>query len=254
MARRAIAARIIDPQFLTLVEFQPEKLAKLKAELQCQASEKIDAATAASELVVLAVKPQEHALVCSELGPLLSADTTVLSVMTGLRVVQLRKALAGHLNLIRAMPNLAIQVGQGFTGVFAGAGSGPTAIKKALAFLATGGELSQVSDEGLLDAITSASASGPGFVYFLLEAYIEATEALGFDHETAERITRATFEGSLGLWRAAGKTPTELRAQVTSAGGTTFAGIQHLTQGQVSEHIKECLLAALKRAKELSGS
>jgi pyrroline-5-carboxylate reductase len=213
-----------------------------------------DNATAASgaDLVVFAVKPQEFSNVSAGLRGKLAAWQTVLSIMAGVPIERVSREL-DHKAVARAMPNTAAFVGQAITlWITAPAVTGPGRDAVVRLLGAMGREL-EVHDEKYLDMATAVSGSGPGFVFLFLEALIDAAVAIGMEREVAEELCLQTLLGSATLARETGKPPAELRAMVTSKGGTTAAGLQVLEEAGLRRSIIDAVTAAYERAKELGG-
>jgi pyrroline-5-carboxylate reductase len=209
------------------------------------------AAVAGSDLVVLAVKPQHMREVAQALAPHLGAAATVLSIAAGIRLADLARWLGGCGRLVRAMPNTPALVGKGISGVFALPGVAPGGRELATAVLDAGGEVVWVDDEAMLDAVTGVSGSGPAYVFYFLEALEEAAHALGFAAPDARRLAYATFSGAIALAQASDHEPAELRAQVTSKGGTTERALATMEGNGVKAGIVAAVQAAALRAREL---
>jgi pyrroline-5-carboxylate reductase len=213
----------------------------------------VDNATAASaaELLVLAVKPQEFSNVAAGLRGKLSAKQTIVSIMAGVPIRRIDEAL-GHDAVARAMPNTAAFVGQAMSVWIAAPGVAESARAAIASVLQAMGREFRVDDEQYLDMATAVNGSGPGFVFLFLEALIDAAVHLGIPRKMAEELSVQTLLGSAVLARETGKPAAELRAMVTSKGGTTAAGLQVLEDAGIRATISEAIAAAHKRAQELS--
>jgi len=205
-----------------------------------------------AKLLVLAVKPQEFSNVAGGLRGKLTAGQTVLSIMAGVPIARISREL-NHGEIVRAMPNTAALVGEAMS-VWTASGSvseqGRSAAARVLA--AMGREL-QVHDEKYLDMATAVNGSGPGFIFLFLEALIDGAVAIGLRPEVAAELVVQTMFGSAVLARDTGKSPAELRAMVTSKGGTTAAGLQALEDAGLRAAAGAAVRAAYDRAKELGG-
>ena len=156
----------------------------------------------ASDVLVLAVKPQSLADVAPSLHALAGAQTLVISIIAGKTIADLARALPCAGAFVRAMPNLPAAIGQGVTG--AAEGLCVTAAQHALAdkILSATGGVEWLADEALIDAVTALSGSGPAYVFLLVEAMAQAGAELGLPPATAMRLARATVEGAGALLRA----------------------------------------------------
>ncbi len=210
------------------------------------------AAAERTALLVLAVKPQEFSSVAEGLRGKLAVGQTILSIMAGVPIARISREL-DHDEIVRAMPNTAAFVGEAmsvWSASEATSEQGRAAAKRVLAAL--GREL-QVHDEKYLDMTTAVSGSGPGFIFLLIEAFIDAAVAIGFRPEVAQELMLQTLLGSAKLARESGKSVQELRQMVTSKGGTTAAGLQVLEDTGVRKAIADAVQAAYTRARELGG-
>jgi pyrroline-5-carboxylate reductase len=208
-----------------------------------------DARLAASGTVVWAVKPQLFAEAAAPCAPYIGAALQV-SVMAGIRSDAI-VAASGSARVVRAMPNTPALIGQGIAGLYARPEVGAVERGSVERLFAPTGQVLWVADEGHLDAVTALSGSGPAYVFYFLEAMIEAGTRMGLDEGQARRLAQATFAGAAALASASPLSPTALREQVTSKGGTTFAAITSLDDSGVKAAFVRALHAAQQRAEEL---
>jgi len=206
-------------------------------------------ALAGADIVVWAVKPQvfgEAAAPCAAHV----ARALHLSVMAGIRSDAIARA-TGSERIVRAMPNTPALIGQGIAGLFARAAV--TADDRAAIelVLAPTGETLWVAQESDLDAVTALSGSGPAYVFFFIEAMMQAAADMGLSPEQGRLLAQATFKGATALARASDEPPEALRARVTSKGGTTYAAITSMEAAGVKPAIVAALRAAQARAREL---
>jgi pyrroline-5-carboxylate reductase len=204
-------------------------------------------------VLVLAIKPQALDDVAAALAPLTRQDTLVISILAGKTIHNVAQRLPGA--IVRAMPNIAAEVGSGITAAVASASVTSAQKHTANALLSAVGRVEWLSDESLIDAITAISGSGPAYVFYLAECLAEAGVAAGLPHDLATRLARATIEGAGALLaRRPEISVTELRAAVTSPGGTTAAALAVLGgEGGLEKLIVDAVAAAKRRAQELSG-
>jgi pyrroline-5-carboxylate reductase len=238
------------PWTLTVIDSSAEKLRSLKkAHKMISVSSAYDSLKAA-DVVVLAVKPQSFDELAALIKPVISKKALVLSVMTGRTIKNISKMLATP-RVIHAMPNLGAQFGESMTVWTAG---GLTSADKKFAgeFFSLIGEHLYVSNEDMVNKNTSISASGVGFLVYMVEAYITETIKLGFSEKEAEQIVLQTFKAANTLLQKKDRTPAEIRAAVTSKAGTTEAGLTVLMGKQFSKILSQTLQKAYKRAKQLS--
>lgn len=214
------------------------------------AVEESAAESLAADVVVLAVKPQQLRDLLRGL-PALKPGQLVLSIAAGIRAKDISRWLGGHAAVVRAMPNTPALVGAGIAGLYALAGVNEVQKGHASRILEAVGGAVWVADEGLIDAVTAISGSGPAYVFFFIEALEQAGVELGLPPETARLLTLHTFFGSAALAIKDQSPPAELRARVTSKGGTTERGVLALEEGGVKYAITMAARAAAERAREM---
>ncbi|GAP35045.1 pyrroline-5-carboxylate reductase [Piscinibacter sakaiensis] len=208
-----------------------------------------DASLGEADRVVWAVKPQlfrEAAAPCAaHVGAALQ-----LSVMAGIRCDAIAAA-TGSARIVRSMPNTPALIGQGIAGLYARPAVSADERAEVEALLAPTGEVVWVAEEADLDAVTALSGSGPAYVFYLIEALIDAGQAAGLDAGQARRLTLATLAGATALARASDDPPALLRERVTSKGGTTHAALQVLEAAGLKATVGQAVDAARRRAAEL---
>ena len=213
------------------------------------------AESAPRDALVLAVKPQMLAVVAPTLSAFIGADTLALSILAGKRISDLRAQLPGARAIVRAMPNTPAAIGRGVTGAVASDETSARQRALAQALLSAVGGVEWVEDEGLIDAVTAVSGSGPAYVFHLVECLAEAGGAAGLPADLSMRLARATVEGAGELLaRRTDATASTLRENVTSPGGTTAAALDVLMASDgLAALMTRAVAAAKRRAGELSG-
>jgi pyrroline-5-carboxylate reductase len=207
------------------------------------------AALAGADIVVWAVKPQVFLEAAAPCAPFVGGALH-LSVMAGIRSDAIARAI-GSERVVRAMPNTPALIGQGIAGLFAR--DAVTADDRAAIerVLAPTGETLWVDRESDLDAVTALSGSGPAYVFFFLEAMMQAATDMGLSAEHGRRLAYETFKGATALARSSNESPETLRARVTSKGGTTHAAITAMEAAGVKPAIVRAVREAHLRAKEM---
>ena len=198
--------------------------------------------------VLIAVKPNHCQVVCETIAPL--APTRVLSIAAGVTTASLESWLPPGTRVVRAMPNTPALVGAGMAAISGGAAAQADDLGWASDILATVGEVITVS-EPMLDAVTGLSGSGPAYVFLLAESLTAAGVAVGLEPETADTLTRQTLLGAARLLAESGEDPAQLRANVTSPGGTTAAGLAVFAEAGFEDLVQRVVTAATERSKEL---
>jgi pyrroline-5-carboxylate reductase len=204
-----------------------------------------------AQLVVVAVKPQDIDVLLEEIGPLLTAEQTVLSVAAAIPTSHIESRIAEGVPVVRAMPNAPSTVHEGMAGIAPGAHAGDEHLALAEEALLHLGRVVRVS-ESAMDAITAVSGSGPAYFALIAEAMIEAGILLGLSREISTTLVVQTMLGTAKQLRDEGMHPVELRESVTSPGGTTIAAIRELEQHGVRAAMLNAIQAAMTRAGELA--
>ncbi|HEV2265080.1 MAG TPA: pyrroline-5-carboxylate reductase [Stellaceae bacterium] len=203
--------------------------------------------------VVFAVKPQVFDAVMPAYRRFADGGAVMLSIAAGKTLGGMARLLGTDAALVRAMPNTPAAIGRGMTVACAGPAASTAARSLCGKLLGAVGEIAWVDDEGLLDAVTAVSGSGPAYVFLFIECLAEAAEAQGLSAALAHRLAIATVAGAGELARVAEHRPVQLREAVTSPGGTTRAALDVLMAGNgFARLIREAVAAATRRARELA--
>ena len=207
-----------------------------------------------SQIVVLAIKPQEIYALGKELQGRMRKDHTVISIMAGTATSKikqlLRKSGSGiDFQVVRAMPNLAAKVGKAITVITS---QSKEATKKAKLIFDACGQTLILSKEVYFNLVTAVSGSGPAYFFLLMESLYKFAEVSGLSEADARKLVVQTAVGAAELARLSDETPEELRKQVTSKGGTTHAAISHLLGHNINKTFAQAWQRALNRAQELS--
>lgn len=223
--------------------------AKLAAEHGVRTQAAADAALAQAAVVVWAVKPQlfgEAAAPCAAHV----RGALQFSVMAGIRSDAIVRA-TGSERVVRSMPNTPALIGQGIAGLYARDAVSAQERATAEALLAPTGRTLWVAREEDLDAVTALSGSGPAYVFYFVEAMVQAAQEMGLSAEQGKQLALATFAGATALAQASSEPPEVLRERVTSKGGTTYAALTSLEDSGVKAAFVKALKAAQQRAREL---
>ncbi|MCS6855395.1 MAG: pyrroline-5-carboxylate reductase [Elioraea sp.] len=203
--------------------------------------------------VVFAVKPQEAAKVLPAYARF-AGSSVFLSIMAGRSVAGMRALLGEHAAVVRAMPNLPASIRRGVTVAHAGPGVGQADRALCDALLRAIGTVAWVDDEGLIDAVTAVSGSGPAYVFLLAELMEAAGRVQGLPPDLARLLARETVAGAGALLAASSEDAADLRKAVTSPGGTTAAALEVLMAPDAwPKTVAEAIAAAARRSRELAG-
>jgi pyrroline-5-carboxylate reductase len=208
-------------------------------------------AVAGADVVLVAVKPMYVASVLAEVAPSMRSDALVISVAAGITNATMQAAVPESVAVIRSMPNTPAIVGRAVTGLARGSRATDAQLTLAASLFETVGQVVVIPEEQI-DALGTISGSGPAYVFYLIEQFTQTAKNMGFDEATAALLVTQTFLGSTELLVASGKTPQELRKQVTSPNGTTMQAIAKLEEGELVTLFTNATNAALARSKEIA--
>lgn len=208
-------------------------------------------AAAGADTVVLVVKPQDVNEVLPEIAPALAEGTLVVSLCAGISTAQIERHLPAGTAVVRVMPNTPALVGEGMAAISAGSNASADDLSHATELLSALGKVVTVP-ERYQDAVTAISGSGPAYLFFVVEAMIDAGVMLGLPRDTATALVVQTMYGSAKLLRESGEHPTVLREQVTSPGGTTAAALRQLEDHRVKAAFITAMEAARDRSRALA--
>jgi len=203
-----------------------------------------------AEVVVLAVKPVSLPEIMKELKGCLQPGQLVISIVAGAKIDRICQGL-DHRNVVRAMPNMPAQIGEGMTVWTATGDVNEEDRKKAGAILGALGRELFAGDEKYIDMATAVSGSGPAYVFAIIESLIDAAVHIGLPHEMARELVLQTVLGSTHLVQKSAVHPARLRNMVTSPGGTTAEGLLQLEQGGLRALLARAIIAGYEKAKVL---
>ena len=211
------------------------------------------AAVSAADIVVLAVKPQVLAAVAQDLAPAVQEQQPlVISVAAGIRIEHLQHWLGPDCAIVRTMPNTPAMLQAGATGLFASDRVSEEQRSLAESLMRAVGITVWVQHEGLIDAVTALSGSGPAYFFLIMEQMIRSARTLGLGEEEATLLTLQTALGAARMALESDDSPATLRARVTSPGGTTEQAIRVFEQEGLEQIVKQAMTAARDRSIELS--
>jgi pyrroline-5-carboxylate reductase len=202
-----------------------------------------------ADIIVLGVKPHYLLGVLEEVASQAPEAAVMVSIAAGVTIAQMESIWSGA--VIRTMPNTPSQVGRGVTGVSVGSRVSEDQVSAVTEVFGTVGTVLRV-EESALNALSSLSGSGPAFVYFFIERFLEVALEHGFSQDQAVAMVQGTFSGAMELLERSGKTPQELREAVTSPGGTTQAALDVYRAADLSAIIRQASAAAIARAEEMA--
>jgi pyrroline-5-carboxylate reductase len=206
-----------------------------------------------ADVVLLAVKPQKMSEVLADIESALPPAALVVSIAAGMPLGRLAAALPPRQRVIRVMPNTPCLIGQGASAYSRGEFATAEDAELVAQLLSAVGAAFEVP-EGMLDAVTGLSGSGPAFVYSMIEALAAGGTAAGLPAELAGELAARTAAGAAQMVLVTGQAPAALREQVTSPGGTTLAGLAVLSERGFADAVSGAVSAATRRSVELGQS
>ncbi|PZU50049.1 MAG: pyrroline-5-carboxylate reductase [Arsenicicoccus sp.] len=209
------------------------------------------AAVSAADVVVLAVKPQDMSALVAQICDHVRGDALVVSIAAGITTDFLERRLPEGTSVVRVMPNTPALVDQGMSALSPGRHCTPEHVEQARALMEHVGRVI-VLDESHQDAVTAISGSGPSYIFYVVEAMIEAGVLLGLPRDTSTELVVQTLYGAATMIRETGTHPTVLREQVSSPGGTSVAALRALEDHKVRAAFLTAMEAAARRSHELS--
>ena len=237
---------------LLVGEKRRERAAELRERYGVEVVDDNRAVVRAVDTVLVVVKPQDMADLLDEIAPELRPGQLVVSLAAGITTAFMEARLPEGVAVVRVMPNTPALVDEGMAAISAGSHCDAAHLETAESLLRGTGRVLEVP-ERQQDAVTAISGSGPAYLFFVVEAMIEAGVHLGLPRTTATDLVVQTVVGSAKLLRETGEHPTVLREQVTSPGGTTAAAIRELEDHKVRAAFLTAMEAACDRSRQLSG-
>lgn len=247
MIRGLLTQKIVDPDQIIASGPRANRGEELRGKHDIQVTVDNTQAAEDGQIVVLSAKPQVLKVVLPEIRGHLRRQDLVLSIIAGTPIERIANGLA-HAAVVRAMPNTPAQIGQGITVWTDTPEVNEDQQQQAKVILRSLGDEIYVDDEDYLDMATALSGSGPGYVFLLMEALIDAGVHMGFSRRVATQLVFQTMRGSVEFAARSGKHVAELRNQVTSPGGTTAEALYHMEKGGLRTVISRGIWAAYQRS------
>ncbi len=243
-------AKVLPPERILASDVKADRLEQLRKLHGIRTTTDNHALLRESDVIVLGVKPQAIDKVLTDVGAEVRSDQLVVSVAAGVPIDALEARLPAGARVVRAMPNTPATVQAGATAIAGGAHAREDDLRIARELFEAVGRV-VVLDEGLLDAVTGLSGSGPAYVMVIIEALADGGVKVGLHRDTALLLAAQTVFGSAQLLLETGEHPGRLKDMVTSPGGTAIAGLHTLESGGLRKTLIDAVEVASKRAAEL---
>ena len=235
---------------VTATAGHPQRVTQLRERLGVRATLSNVEAVKDAGIVILSVKPQTVAAVLEEIRGALDPSQLLISVAASVSTSFIQKRLDRPVPVVRAMPNTPALVRQGMIGLAAGSHATPAHLETALAIFRAVGR-TVIVDEKHMDAVTALSASGPAFLYIVIESLAEAGVKVGLPRDVATELAAQTVRGSGAMVLETGEHPAKLKDLVTTPAGCTIDGILELEDGGLRVTLIKAVVRATQRAREL---
>ncbi|CAN5663403.1 pyrroline-5-carboxylate reductase [soil metagenome] len=253
MIKGILAQKLMTPNQITASDPVATRREQMQAVHGIQTTDNNLEAVRNADIILLCIKPQVLDMVGAGLRGQIAPDALVISIMAGITLHSIQKSL-GHQRVVRAMPNTPAQINLGMTVWIATPDVTEVQRKQTGLILGALGEQLSVEKEDFIDMQTGLGGSGPGFVFLIVEAMIDAGVHMGFSRPDAQQIVLQTMAGSVALVKATGQHPAQLKNLVTSAGGTTAAGLYELEKAGLRAILNDAIFAAYRRSQALGKS
>jgi pyrroline-5-carboxylate reductase len=252
LVRGVLSTGVLTSGQITIADQDGQRAAALAKELGVHLAAGNTEVAAGSEYLVLAVKPDQIPGLVNEIAGALTPSHTLVSIAAGVPISALRKLLKGATpGIVRVMPNTPVRVGAGAIAVAAAPEVSGERLAGLTSILGAVGEVLPVA-EGMMDAVTGLSGSGPAFVFVMIEALADGGVSVGLPRAVALRLAAQTVFGAAKLVVATGEHPAALKDAVASPGGTTIAGLAELERAGFRSAVLSAVRAAALRSRELS--
>jgi len=249
LASGLLRAGVVGPAEIVAAVRRPERAKQLRDGYGIEVLTAAGAAQLAQTLVI-AVKPQDMAALLDEIRAVVTPDKLVISVAAGIPTAFIGRRLSGDVPVVRVMSNTPVLVDEAMSVISPGEHASEQHLRRAEELLQPVGKVLRIP-EALQDAATALSGSGPAYVYFLVEAMVDAGILLGMPRSDALEMVKQALYGAAKMLRDSGEHPVLLREAVTSPGGTTIAAIRELERHGVRAAVLSAIEAARDRGREL---
>jgi pyrroline-5-carboxylate reductase len=241
-----------DSELLTVADMDEKRLQELADRFNVNVTTDNREAMRGADVLILSVKPQKMDEVLAGLDASLAPNMTCITIAAGIATSFIEERLRRDVRVIRVMPNMPAQIGEGAAALCRGSHATDRDMDVAREIFEAVGTTVEVKEE-MMDAVTALSGSGPGYAFYILEAFAEAGVRMGFDWDASLKLVSQSFLGAAKLCLKGEKHPAELKSMVATPGGTTIAGLKVMEDGRLSEMIASVVEEATIRSAELGG-
>jgi len=251
LIRGLLESNLVDPGSLLVSDIRPERLQYLKERYSLRTFDQNRPLVGSSDILVLAIKPQNMKEVLQEIRGSIRSDQVIISIAAGIPTTFIAAILGEKTRVLRVMPNTPALVLEGASALSPSPHTTPEDLEIARSIFSSVGKVVAVKED-LMDAVTGLSGSGPAYVFLAMEALREAGVRLGLQAEVAHLLVVQTFLGAARMVAETKEDPRTLRERVSSPGGTTLAGLKVLQERDFAGILREAVEAATRRSRELA--
>ena len=251
IAAGIVGAGLIAPEDIVVSDALPAAAERLSVQLGCTGTCDNMAAVAGARMVLIAVKPQYLDGVVRGFAPALEADAVVVSIAAGVTIARLEGLLAEGTKVVRIMPNLAAQVGEGMASVSPNAQVSEAELARVVELFESFGK-AEVVPERLIDAVVAVSGSAPAYVCLFIEAMADAAVAEGMPRAQAYAFAEQAVRGTATYLQETGVHPAVLKDMVCSPGGTTIEAVAALERGGFRATVMDALRVCAQRNRDMA--
>lgn len=254
IVRGLIHRKVAPPESITMLNrSNQERLAHLESAYGIKTGRSVaekESSLISASVIVLAMKPKDAGEALKALGPKLNQEQLIVSVIAGLSISTIQALLGYKAPIARTMPNTSSSIGFGATGISFSGEVNETQTAQVLKMFEAVGTV-QVIPEEQMEILTGVSGSGPAYIYYMMEAMIEAGIEGGLSVEQARELTVQTVLGAAAMMKETGEEPAKLRKDITSPNGSTQAALETLAAGSFNATVKAAVHRAAERSKEM---
>jgi pyrroline-5-carboxylate reductase len=251
LVKALLEKKLLSPPLTAATVQHEERASVLSQKLGIPVGTDNAAAARGADIVIVGVKPQAVRAVIDDIRTQINPEQLVISVAASVPTSAIENALGASVPVVRAMPNTPCAIGHGMTALCKGKHAGPQHLEIASALFNVVGR-TVVVDEKHMDAVTGLSASGPAYIYIILESLAEAGVKVGLPRDIATLLAAQTALGAAGVVLETGDHPALLKDAVTTPAGCTIDGIMELEEGKLRVTLIKAVVKAAQRAKELA--
>jgi len=250
LVRGWVSSKLIPASKIIGIRSDASKIKQTASQLKIKVTTDAVASLKGAQIVVLGVKPQKIKEVLGQVGSSIPKKALVVSIAAGVSTEQIEKLLPQGCPVVRVMPNTPSLLNAGMAAVAGGKRAKSAQVKLVLKLFAAVGKSIEVKEDQM-DWLTAVSGSGPAYIFHMIEAMTAAGVKGGLNEKVALELVAQTVFGAARMVQETGKSPEELRVQVTSPGGTTQAALEKMTELGFKDLIEKAMTAAAKRSEEL---